>query len=490
MGTSRRFSGEEGQTGLHGPFRACEVRDGERVTAEVCWRSEGVSRVEGARIWRISPLGIELLVGGENGSPGSAVELILKLGDQHKEHYRLTVESVRPERHGRILSMAWMPSANASREARERRRVKRWLCGGPFALTGIAPNPLRFHDFIYFRVEELSHGGVQFFSSLRNNLLLPGLRLDAVLTFPGLGASEFRLRLVHTRIVDDAGVQRLRVGAQWLNPTRTGLGMAAQYLHQFGPRVTPSELGAAGLPIRSASLAVSFSDVRNEEDYRQVLALRKRAYQTAGKLGVAAQDVDTADSFDDRARIIIARHQGEVVGSMRLMFHQAADPTEHEQYFPWPSDFPPREQCIEVTRVCTHPAFRGSDLLYALFRHGLFVAASSGRRYVLGSSTSKLLKVYRRLGFQLTDLRYRHEALGGEEHRLFIGDLHGALKGKAVNPVLWNSLYADVWDYVEHRHLPELRAFDACRLRMYRLLEPLTRPLARRLARPGRRSPR
>ena len=67
---------------LHAPFYPADVRVGERVSATVS--VEGSDEEHQLRVWRISPLGVELLVEGSTFpvKPGGRVNLSLKLGGQ------------------------------------------------------------------------------------------------------------------------------------------------------------------------------------------------------------------------------------------------------------------------------------------------------------------------------------------------------------------------------------------------------------------------
>jgi predicted GNAT family N-acyltransferase len=229
---------------------------------------------------------------------------------------------------------------------------------------------------------------------------------------------------------------------------------------------------------------MDFGYVRTADEYRQVLELRKMAYSAAKKLpeGVAAEE--TADIFDTRSRIMIGRYRGDVVATMRLMFHEPNDVFEHEQYITLPPDFPPRGEIIEITRVCTHPAYRGSDLLLGLFKDALMTCVQSKRRYLLGSATKKLLPLYTNIGFKVTPLVYRHEALGGEEHFIFLGDMQSALAGEGVGPLVWNAIFADIWNFLDLRGYVDVNPVVSTRLAMYRLVRPLTQVLARRFSKP------
>jgi hypothetical protein len=291
------------------------------------------------------------------------------------------------------------------------------------------------------------------------------------------------LEVVHAQTLPDGADGEVAVGVRLTDPSPRSRQLFGQYVLQHGEDAMLEELREAGLRVQSCSRAVEFGSVRSLDDYSKVLRLRKMAYIGASKLPPDAYTQDTADAFDKRARILLGHHRDQVVASMRLMFHGPADPMEHEQFVELPADLPPKQDLIEITRVCTHPGYRGGDLLFELFRHAIVTSIQSGRRWILGSSTPKLLGLYKRIGCQITDLRYNHEALAGEEHVIFIGDVHRALAGRGVNPLVWNAIFAPVWEYLDVPSFVQVSAPAKVRLAVYRGFGPLTRALARRAER-------
>jgi predicted GNAT family N-acyltransferase len=478
------FGRELGPLGLHAPIAPHDVRVGERIAARLAWKARGVTHSAEVRVWRLSPLAIELLAHGaaETLAVGTEVKLDLTVGNSTTCHPRLFVAQRRINRGQMLLGLRWYATDDFP--------VDGFACSADCSPTGIAPNPLHGQDFIFFRLKQVWRFGATLRTSLRNKLLLPGQTLDTVVSFAGLGEANLHGHVLHARVVLEGSRHVLEVKVQWSRPTPRALQTLTRYLQHFGPKLSPGDLKAAGLPVASILPSIDLGYARTEDEYRQVLALRQLAYEREGKLPPGKPAESTADSFDQRSRIVTARCRGEVVASLRLMFHERADAMEHEQYVTLPAHFPPRDQIIEVTRVCTHPDFRGSDLLFALFKHGLVISAQSGRRWMVGSATSKLLRIYTRLGFEPTELRYQHGALGGEEHTLFIGDLHGALLGKGINPILWNVLFSDVWDEVDPRQLPARDWPATMRLGLYRLMRPMALAVAARMKASSRRARR
>jgi hypothetical protein len=194
------------------------------------------------------------------------------------------------------------------------------------------------------------------------------------------------------------------------------------------------------------------------------------AYSLAGKVSA---DSELSDVFDTRSRIAIAVYKGEVVASMRLIFNEMSDPMEHDQYLRLPSNIPRKDQICEITRVCTHPSYRGSDLLINLFRFVGLAVVQSGRQFILGCATKDLLPLYTKLGFKSTNLVFKHEQLNNIEHTIFIGDVIEGITGKGVNPLIWNL----VWEPLATELLSKKMISDDSSIRfrigVLRLFKPL-----------------
>jgi predicted GNAT family N-acyltransferase len=227
---------------------------------------------------------------------------------------------------------------------------------------------------------------------------------------------------------------------------------------------------------------VEFRAAHTDEEICQVLELRALAYALAGKISSDASALDVRDKFDERAVLLAAWHHGRPVAALRLTTPTAGEQTDHEQYVDFPPGFPARDQIVEVTRVCTHPDYRGSDLLLGLLAHTALISAATARRYLLGSSTDALLPVYRRVGMVPTTVRFNPPSVGGREHRILLADAR-AVFGRKVNPIVWSEVFSDVSGEVALLSGTRLGVIDTVRYYLYRRLRPLCRSMVNRAGR-------
>ena len=482
---------EEEMRIIHSPFNPADVHSTDPLSAEVLVQASGFkSRFP---VYRISPLGVELdcrSISGEDCSEmikaGSQIDLRMQIGKHQSEFNGLVVATKHHEAERDLFGVRWCQVVEPRNVDVERRKLTRWLCGDEFLPTGIAPNPTRFNDYVYFKVHDISKEGMQISTSLRNKFLIRGMVLEAMASFPMVGQVQVNLKILNARIRSVDGRELLSLGTEVVDPDRRVLETIGQYLLQFGSNTTAIDLKREGLPVRSVATALDFSFVKTAEDYNDVLRLRKLAYSAGEKIDPNTRIEEMGDIFDSRARIVMARHMGKSVGSLRLMFHDPEDLMEHEQFTTLPNDFPRKDELVEVTRVCTDPAYRGSDLFYALMKQMILAIAQSKRRWLVGSATVNLWPLYRKMGFHSTGIKYCHEHIGNEEHEIFLGDVPKMISGVGVGPALWNELYADVSDYLRDLHGFEFDPMMNVRMATYRALKPFTFLFSAGIRKPGK----
>src|SRR5690606_25180437 len=116
------------------------------------------------------------------------------------------------------------------------------------------------------------------------------------------------------------------------------------------------ELREAGFRVKSSSRAFNFGYAKSEDEYQQVLELRRVAYVHASKVSSDTSAKSMSDEFDSRSRILVVTYRSRVIGSTRLMFPQSeSDTLKHEEYTTLPKTLPPKNLLVESSKTCTHP---------------------------------------------------------------------------------------------------------------------------------------
>jgi predicted GNAT family N-acyltransferase len=462
---------------IHGTVTPADVRPGDPISARV--RTAGAPD-EGAAapVWRISPLGVELVRTAPLGavSTGDAVDVTLRVGTSVSSFSGLRVAAIRSDRGRELVALRWASSGGADEGANrgERRDAARWSCGDEYLPTGVMQSSVRYDEHVHFRIVEISRSGMQLLTSLRNKYLIPGVRFEATCAFPAVGEAKISFQVARADVTVQRGKKYLAVGATWSVRDRRVRDRVAQYLLRFGPGTTFRALRADAFEPTTATGAFEYASVRTEEEYREVLALRRLAYAEAGKIAVGARDEDMADPFDDKSRILIARHQGKIVATLRLMFPAtASDPLKHAEYMELPESLPAPDELVEVSKACTHPDFRGGDLFYSMTKRAAVTIVQAGRRYLFMSCTSPLVPIYRRLGMRKIGASYEHPTMRSEHH-LLLGDIPRMMTGEGLNPIFWNVVIGrDVWDYARLCGIVPGTLAQRARVLLWRMFAPL-----------------
>ncbi len=461
---------------IHGGIVPADVRQGDPIFARLISQNKDINFDKEFRVWRMSPLGIELLVDGTSPTPkGLTVDLELRVGNQKNLLSGLVVDDIVSENGHHFLHIRLVSKTTERSEDIERRSSNRWMCSDQFYPTAVASNPAKFNDFVYFKVKDLSNGGMKIHTSLRNKFIMPEMTFDCIFNFPMVTQLKMKITVKNLRIEMDGTKEVLALGVSF-NQADAGLNEAvSQYLMQFGNVGSLEELIASGVHVNKVSDSVNFTYVRTKEDYDKVLELRFLSYKDAGKLKDGATIQDMADEYDSRARIVVGTYKGQVVSSARLIFNQFDDTMEQERFVKWPSHLPRRDEMVEIMRACTRPDFRGSDLLIAMFKFIAIAVAQSKRKWIIICATKNMAPLYTRIGFHEVGLTYEHAGLNNLKHDILLANVPDAMMGKTVGPIEWNIVWSGVSNYLQQYDLLELDPATNLRLGVYRLLTPVAK---------------
>ena len=149
---------------LHEAVFPADVREGEGLKAILKLVGTKKSQHEEARIWRISPFGVELILDKNHSySKGEQVDLTLIVGGQRSRFQGSIVECSAKFNEDSIRMGIRLSPAKEARGGQERRQESRWPSDGQFDPTAVAQNPAKFNDYLYFKVADISVNGLQWF---------------------------------------------------------------------------------------------------------------------------------------------------------------------------------------------------------------------------------------------------------------------------------------------------------------------------------------
>ena len=484
-----RVHNSEKQTvsSVHSPFWPQDVRRGEGISAVFYPnqivrdgnKSEGRSAGIKVNVWRISPLGCEFMIEGEHIDVpvGRQISLSMKMNNQSFDFDGLLIAERRELRNSQMIAVRWatLKKVDGNQQGRV---TQRWTTSAAFLPTGMVANPIMFNDFVLYRVLDLSARGMRIVTSMRNKFILPKMMLEGSILLPTVGNAHVRFKVAWTEVTSEEGKDLLTCGVEFVDPSNEMQTLVGQYLFQFSEHATTTELLKAGLPVKSAAAGITIDYVRNEADYIEVLKLRARSYTWVTD-GDESQHLVMADEFDARSRIIIARRNGKAVGSFRLVFHNVDDQLEQQKHATLPEDFPRNDELLEITRICTDPSYRGTDLFYVVAKHSLIGVLQAGRRWGVSACTDNLWPLYQKMGFRKVGVTYEIPGHGVKVHTILC-DIPAIIRGIGINPIVWNLLGADIVPYITNSNLLTLTTTDKLRMACLRLLRPVARLLAKR----------
>lgn len=472
---------------LHGPFIPAEVRKGEQISATVKSRDPRHPFSSEMQVWKMSPLGVELKVNSEKEMlpKGFPVDLDLTIGTQVITIKGLVVDYICPRvNENRIGIRTVQVPTGDEYNGIDRRKTRRWLCAPQFLPTGVAPNPAKFNDFVYFRICDVSATGFQLLTSLRNKFIVVGMRLDCMISFPMVAQLHAVLRVENVRITMEQGTEQLAVGVTIEDLTPELKQSIGQYLMQFGSGTSLKEMSESGLETPRVSKAVDYTFVKTEEEFQETLELRRQSYVHEGKISQQTGASDLTDIYDTRSRIVIGRYQGKIICTARLTFNEIDEKMEQEENMDWSTDLPRRDRIVEIMRACTHPEYRGSDLLMGMFQFIALTVVQSRRPWIVINTTEKMESLYNKIGFSSTGHSYNVEMFGNLEHKVMIANVPAAMSGLNVNPIVWNLVWEDVSRYMENYGLLKPDSFRKVRMGAYRLLAPIAKLVHRHWLKP------
>jgi predicted GNAT family N-acyltransferase len=462
---------------VHSGVFPADVHAEDNILARIRKRSDEHIAYEEIQVWRMSPLGIELVPAAKTQQfkKGDPVELEITLIGQRSHYNGLVVNDVVDTDDLVILYVRLSNKPSLQVEGGERRNSDRWLCGDQFLPTCICATPGRFNDFVYFQIRDISSTGIQIACSLRNKFLLIGMNLDLQISLPLVSNISISVKIKRINIRSESGKDYLSIGAEYQEISQNSKNALGQYLIQFGNVSTLDDLRNSKFIPQSMSKGVDFYFLKSEEDYREVLELRLSANAEIGHISPGITVDDMADTYDSRARIVVAKYQGQIIATARMLYNQLEDKLEQEQYVKWPSSLPRKDQVLEMSRAATHKSFRKDDVLATLFGFIAAACALSGREWVVISSTDELVPFYTKLGWKKTELHYEHPTFGNVHQNVLMANIYDVLCGKDVHPLYWNLIWKEAAQHVVGSKSFSPKGIDKLRMSIYSSLAPISK---------------
>lgn len=218
--------------------------------------------------------------------------------------------------------------------------------------------------------------------------------------------------------------------------------------------IGPFSLRKLGFNTANIKNIMTYRFVKSQQEYVEVLKLRKLAYSAVKKLKKEAELSDVSHWYDPNSRIITAWHHNRLIGSANVFFANGEDiPFELQRHIK-PEEFkklPNARDMIEVVGLCMHHDYRKSDILMGIFERIFHVLITTNKSYIVAATDPYLWKVYEPLGFEKTGIKY---TLRKNDRDLILDVIMvhrrvGTYGGLKLDPMRWNELYRDMSRYLD-----------------------------------------
>jgi len=329
-------------------------------------------------------------------------------------------------------------------------RPKRFKCSKKLPVLAYGEHPFRYNHKLLFNVSDFSSNGMTLVGSIKENLLLPGAVLLLNVMLPAVGEFEALVELTSIRSLVVNGESQFQVGAVFISPKPELLKAISSYLiSDLTTCANISDLKENGFLVPPLVSSAVFSYVSSEEEWHQVLKLRLRAAQKAGRWIGETDHTKLTDNFDKYSRHIICKVENKIVASSRMVFNNSIiDRVEHGKIFDvpqalWDGGF------VEVSRLNTDPDYRGSDLFLGFLQHGARIAGQQNLRYVLLNCEDSLVPIYQRYGALPLGVKFTTEIMQNKTLNLMMADLKNLYVGNGIGAAGWYLVWREVYEFLK-----------------------------------------
>ena len=371
-----------GLDALHDKAVPTNVRESDLILARV--RRRDVAReYETVRVWRLSPLGIELVQPDDRTQVfknGERLDLQVVIEGRRAEFAGLVVsqEAVRPREN--LFGVRFLSDESTERAPSvDDRKAMRWVCSEEHLPRAVAPSPGRFNEFIGFQVRNISADGLLLVTDIANSFLIPKMALRLTLNLPMVGDTIIDCVLQWTRIGTDGAKDFVEIGAKMIDLSKTSRQILGQYLAQFSRDARLEDLVASGFSANNIDQGFSFFCLKTEKEYDEVLRLRRTSSNNTD-----SEIEDYVSESDRVARIVLGKIGARTVAAARVKYPGLQEKLACETKLKWTEAYPRPEQIIEVEGIALDcPDALKETTVLALFRYICTSCTSINRPNVL-----------------------------------------------------------------------------------------------------------
>lgn len=309
---------------------------------------------------------------------------------------------------------------------------------------------------LYFRVLDVSKGGLKVVTSLSNRSLMRGMHLGgARLHFPGSGPIECGFEIRWIRMEGAAGAQELTLGLKAIEVTAEFLAAAARYSIVFAKfdilRERLQGLRENEFPFRELRFALTYRVVLNAVDYSDVLKLRFEGYRAHNKVPEGFSESDMGEGLKTEGIVLSAYLHGNCVASCEIRLRGIHSGLKHEKFL----DSAQLKKLVdvdfvaEVNRLVVTPELQGTDIVVGLVQRIQAVLFCNGERDLVISATNELRPFYLRMGFKDSGLAFPHPTLAGVALNILCMPKAVYIASEGISPAKWKQLFSSITNFMK-----------------------------------------
>jgi predicted GNAT family N-acyltransferase len=334
----------------------------------------------------------------------------------------------------------------------------------------------KMNSLILGRVVAFGKDGLIFNALNEDNVFLPGITYAIKVQLPAGVGFECKARLIEVdfdhheqRITGVMKFEKIDLAAREQIGQTCILGVKDS---------TPESLREIGIfvgAIVPSSLEMTYPS--SEEEYKEMLDLRRRAYQGVGKFLDAKSADEVWDEYDDISRHIVFRLRKKIIATIRVVFcHKDPSLSEHVK---WGVKIPQKileAGFVEVSRAAVEESYRSTDIFAGLMTNTLKLAIENRVRYIVVSCNPHLVATYKSIGGSVVGEKF--SALGRNDCSLIIFDLDKIAQRSNGNLIAVHMTSFPLFNWIAKKR-PMRYLSILPNLLVHRLLSPIIKPIVR-----------
>lgn len=354
-------------------------------------------------------------------------------------------------------------------------RSRRFKCFPELLPVAYSSHPYRFKHSVNYAICDFSANGMTLRGSSPKNIILPGTEMHLKIMIPMFGEHRVSGFITHIRPIENplaaiAGHQPYFLGMVFHNPSIRLLHAISNYfLSDTENGISTTDLKESGFLIPEMDPILAITYVSNEAEWREVLDLRLLAAQKGGRWIGETDPHKLTDEYDKFARQLVCKIGNRIVAAGRIVFNDGnREQAEHNNItkipnFLWRSGF------VELSRVCTHPFYRGSTVFHNMTQHLGRITFESGYDYFLINCEDNLIPIYERIGAKKLGVRFFTSFMKETALNLMLFDIKHNFLGRG-NPLMWEFVFRDYYEFAKKRGMLKPSLFDIVRNSAYKVI--------------------